>query len=266
MDRNSSFQSTVSLFSTTAASTSSKQQSSVYVSTPGVLSSSLAARSGASIWTREEIKMLVDSSKLSWTVTSLSVINTVLACFNLILLLVLMYSVYASSKKVIMFIKNYVRFYSQVLNPPEHLMDYADLVTESESKLSEPPITNSSNLSTDSIFNETETNPGRKSKTHHNCVSNSMNTPRNTPVVNLNLNRSSHSSQLMPVGAESRLTQNEKAKRRLSGSNLRSKIDKRLKNNSENRVAIERETSTESIRLKMKRSESWDAKNKVYLK
>lgn len=60
-------------------------------------------------------KGLIESMKLNWNVMSLSIVNTVLLSLNLILILILIYAVYANSRKVIRYIKNYVRFYSQVL-------------------------------------------------------------------------------------------------------------------------------------------------------
>jgi hypothetical protein len=58
---------------------------------------------------------LIESIKLNWNVMTLTIINTVLLFLNLVLVCVLIYAVYANSRRVIRFFKNYVRFYSQVL-------------------------------------------------------------------------------------------------------------------------------------------------------
>ena len=58
---------------------------------------------------------VIESIRLNWNVMTLTIVNTVLLALNLVLVVVLIYAVYANSRKVIRFVKNYVRFYSQVL-------------------------------------------------------------------------------------------------------------------------------------------------------
>lgn len=59
---------------------------------------------------------------------------------------------------------------------------------------------------------------------------------------------------------------------RVSSYFLKSKIERARNNNNNDEMerkraaAMERETSSESLKVKMKRSESWDAKNNIYLK
>jgi hypothetical protein len=163
---------------------------------------------------------------------------------------------------------------NSIKSPPDRYFDgveVASMDTESKTASSERTNTNLSNYSSESILNEATTS---KFNRPQRLATNNLNKPKlngyehNEPKTALLLNNNNNGTAGVGGGGVGYSKVNIGNTNRLSGSHLKSKLEKKRKENdiTSKLMGIERETSSESLKVKMKRSESWDSKNKIYLK
>lgn len=184
-------------------------------------------------------QILNELTNLKINLNSISKTNNLLYSFLFILILlnlfILMYAIfkiYLVQHNVIDYLQNFLKFHTRVILPSSRkscssdIYDQEDLVTSSKI---------SNNLTMDKIDDfiyDYEYFSTSQTKEEYEL-------PKN--VAKAKFESTGYSKK---------------------NSTIRDKIDRR----NENKTNIKKEKSNDSISLKMKRSESWDAKNKIYTK
>lgn len=189
----------------------------------------------------KELTSLRQASSTS-TINLLLGLLITLCLINIALSMYAIFKVYKTEYNIVDFMHNYLKFHTQVISPRKSNSRVYELASCDDYEPDEIITSSKSNRNEISNGNEDEYAYDYEYFMNNQYKESELGVPRS----------------MTRASAESTGISNYSK----NNSVLKSKIDKRY----EKKCTIKKDKSSDSISLKMKRSESWDAKNKVYTK